>query len=251
MLEIKNLKFSYKKNIIFENINFNVKPGELVAILGLNGSGKTTLLKSIARIITPEKGQVFINNNDIEKLSRIDLAKNIGYLPQKYSGEFVTVFDTILLGRKIYINFSPSSKDIKVVNEIINKLNLNSIIFRNTNKLSGGELQKVLIARALAQEPKVLLLDEPINHLDIYNQIEVMNIIKNIVKEMKIIALIVIHDINIALRFFDKFLFLKSKKIYSYGDKNILTSKTLKDVYNIEAYIGELNGIKVVIPYSN
>lgn len=244
MLEIKNLHFKYKKRLILENINFQIHRGEFLSILGLNGSGKTTLLKNIAKILSPTKGTVIVNGKD--KLNKRELAKNIGYLPQKYSGELVTVFDTILLGRKAYINFLPSKNDIKLVNKIIENFKLQKISSSNTNQLSGGELQKVLIARAVAQNPKILLLDEPVNHLDIYNQYEVMNIIKKLVKNMKIIVISVLHDINIALKFSDKFLFLKNNKIFAYGNSEIITPDLLKNIYNINVKIVEIEGEKVV-----
>lgn len=248
MLKVEKIKFSYRKNLILENIDFEVKNGELVSILGLNGSGKTTLLKLLAKIENPDAGIVFVDKKNIEDFSRKELAQNIGYLPQKYSGEFVTVFDAILLGRKVYMNFSPSPKDIETVNKILDFFHLKHLAARYTNELSGGELQKVLIARAIAQEPKILLLDEPINHLDIYNQLEVMGIIKNIVNSLNIIAIIVMHDINIALKFSDKFILLKDKQIYNYGDKNIITQKALKDIYNVNVTIKEIKGSKFIIP---
>jgi len=248
MLEIKNLNFSYKNKLILENINFTVQKGEVVSILGLNGSGKTTLLKSIANIETPDSGAILIEGENIYNFDRKKLAKTIGYLPQKYYGEIVTVYDSILLGRKVYINFSPSPQDIEMVDKILDYFHLKEIAFRNTNELSGGELQKVLIARAVVQEPKILLLDEPINHLDIYNQIEVMSIIRKITKKLNIITIIVMHDINIALRFSDKFILLKDKKIFKYGDKKIITPDTLKEVYNIDTHIIETNGVSIVVP---
>ena len=147
------------------------------------------------------------------------------------------MFDAILLGRKPYINFIPSENDIIIVNKIINFLHLEKIKYNSCEKISGGEFQKVLIGRALAQQPKILLLDEPINHLDLYNQIEVMKIIKKITKDFKIITILVLHDINIAMKFGDKFLFLKNGKIFKHGEKSIIDSNLLKEVFKVNAVI--------------
>ena len=248
MLQVRELKFSYKKHLILENIHFEIHGGEIVSILGLNGSGKTTLLKAIAKIEKAKKGIVSVEGIDIFNLPQNELAKIIGYLPQKSQGEQVTVYDAILLGRKIYINFSPSKEDLKIVQKTIKDLHLEHLVYRFTDELSGGELQKVLIARALVQEPKVLLLDEPINHLDIYNQLEVMNIIREVVDKLKIIALVVTHDINTTLRYSNKFIFLKNKKVFAFGDKKIITPETIKAVYNVDVEMAELSGTLMIAP---
>ncbi len=237
MLEINNLTFSYKKKLVFKNINFNVNPGEIVSILGLNGSGKSTLLKTIAKIEIPEKGSIYIDSQNIMKLKGKELAKKIGYLPQKSNGEYITVYDAILLGRKIFFKLNPSNRDYLVVDKIIDLLNIKKIASKFTNELSGGELQKVFIARALVQEPKILLLDEPINHLDIFSKIEIMELIKNIVKSKNLIALIVLHDLNFALNYSDKFLLLKNKTIYGSGVIKNLNENLIKEVFNIKVKI--------------
>ena len=237
MLEIKNLNISYKKNIVLKDVNFNIEKSKIVALMGLNGCGKTTLLKTIAGIKTPEKGEIFLDNINFLKLSLKEKSKLIGYLPQKYNGEHVTVYDTILLGRKNFIKFSPSKEDLEFVEKIIHDFNLQKIAFKYTTELSGGELQKVLIARTIAQQPKILLLDEPISHLDIYNQIEVMRLIIKLVSKFNLYCLMVIHDINTALKFSDFFIFLKDKSVYKYGDKSIIDNKLIKDVFNVNAKI--------------
>ncbi len=237
MLEVKNLHVNYKKDIILKNINFKINKGRIVSLMGLNGSGKTTLLKTLAGIKTQNKGTIYLDGINISALPLKKRTKLSAYLPQKYQGEYVTVYDTILLGRKNFIKFSPSKQDIKIVDEIIDEFNLKNIALRLTTELSGGELQKVLIARTVAQQAKILLLDEPISHLDIYNQIEVMKIIHKIVSKFQLYCIIVIHDLNNALKFSDSLIFLKDKTIYKYGEKNIIDEKLIKDVFNVSANI--------------
>jgi len=214
----------------------------------LNGSGKTTLLKSLAHILKPQCGEILFDNINIADLHRGEIAKIIGYMPQKSEGESVSVFDALLLGRKPYVRIVPSTTDIQKVQEVVHFLKLEDIIYRDTSELSGGELQKVLIGRVLVQSTKIMLLDEPINHLDIKNQIMVMNLIKEIVKQFNIIAIIVIHDINIALRFSDKFILLADKRLYASGDHTIITPETIKDVFHTDVVVNKSDKFSFVVP---
>ena len=247
MLEVKNLKFSYKNKLVFDNINFSVNKGEILIVMGLNGSGKSTLLKSIAHLLKYH-GAILLDNVELKNFSISERVKKISYLPQKFLGERVTVYDAIMLGRKPYIRINPSEIDKKKVNKIVNFLKLNEIANKYCDEISGGELQKVFIGRALAQEPKLLLLDEPVNHLDIYNQIEVMNMIRKIVKELNLIGIIVLHDLNTALKYGDKFLFLKKGKIISFGDKTIINEDSLKKIFNLNLKIQKINEFLFIIP---
>lgn len=154
----------------------------------------------------------------------------------------------MLLGRRPHIGLEASRHDIKIVTDVINMLGLTEYAFRNTTELSGGELQKVMIARALAQEPKVLLLDEPINHLDIKNQLEIMMLLKGITQKMGLTTVVVLHDISMALRFADRFLLLKGGEVYAYGGREIIHPEAIKEVYGIEAIVEQVGGISVVVP---
>ncbi|MCX7769911.1 MAG: ABC transporter ATP-binding protein [Proteobacteria bacterium] len=248
MLKVERINFSYKDRNVLEEISFEASKGDIVSILGVNGSGKTTLLKIICGILKPKNGNVYLDGRLLTELTKRDVAKNIAYMQQRVDGISSTVFDTVLLGRRPHINFEVSKKDLDKVEEILTMLNLSEIAFRNTHELSGGELQKVFIARALAQEPKVLLLDEPISHLDIKNQMEMMTLIRRITKKMNLTTLLVIHDISMAIRFADKFLFLKDGQVHVYGNKNTITSDVIKNVYLIDATIENVKGISIVLP---
>jgi len=195
MIKVQNLRFAYNSKEILKGIDFEIKKGEMFFIVGPNGSGKSTLLKCLNGILKP-KGVVFIGKNELCKLSKSEVARIMGYVPQRSEVNYLTVFDTILLGRKPYMRWGISEKDVEIVNKVIDMLGLNELAFRRLTQLSGGELQKVIIARALAQEPKIILLDEPTNNLDLKNQIEVMRILEKIVKEQGISAIITMHDLN-------------------------------------------------------
>lgn len=197
MLKVKNIEFSYKNNKVLNNVTFNSDYGYITTILGKNGSGKTTLIKTINRLLKPQSGDIIIENKNIDKLKRYELSKKIGYCPQYSYTPETTVFETILAGKFPQTRWFTNKKDLESVNEIIDFLGLAEISFKSINQISGGELQKVIIARAIISKPKILLLDEPINHLDIKNQHEIMQLLYKITKKLKINTIIVLHDINI------------------------------------------------------
>ena len=249
MIEIKNIEFSYKNTKkILDDITFDMKENHFIAILGNNGAGKSTLLKCINGINTSDNGTVAISGENVLTMHRREVAKRIAYVAQKNEGSRVTVFDTVLLGRKPYIKWDATDEDLKLVDEIIEQMGLNEFKLRYIDEISGGELQKVMLARALAQQPKLLLLDEPTSSLDPRNQYEVLSIIKNIAKNKNIAVIIVIHDLNLALRYCDRFLFIKNEKIYSYGDIQTMTADCIEHVYEMPVAVQDFNGIKIVIP---
>jgi len=247
MIELKNISYSYDRGEVLKDISFDVKPGECVGILGNNGVGKSTLITCICKIRTPKSGGVLIDNRNIYKMKRNEIAKSIAYVAQKNEISQMTVFDSVLLGRRPYMKLSVSGNDIKICEGIINQLGLADFKLRYINELSGGEQQKVMLARALVQQPKLLLLDEPTSNLDPKNQHEMLKLVKNIAAESKTSVLIVLHDINLALRYCDRFLFLKSGKIYKYGDESIVTKETISEVYAVDCTIAQVSGRKVIV----
>ena len=248
ILSVQGLEFSYPSNKVLKDVSFSIKKGECLAILGTNGTGKSTLLKCINRILKPQKGAVLIDKSDVQKLNQTDLAKRIGYVSQSNQSFRTTVFDTVLIGRKPYIKWDVTEKDLNIVNRAIEMLGLQEYSLRYIDELSGGELQKVIIARALAQEPKILMFDEPTSSLDLKNQLEVISIIKDVVKNKKISALVTIHDLNLALRFADKFILLKEGKIYAAGGIEIMTSHNIESVYSVPVKVENLSSRMVVVP---
>lgn len=247
MIEIKNLSFSYGSTPILQNISFQVQPGECVGIMGNNGAGKSTMITCINRIRTPKAGQVLINGQDIQKLRRNALARKVAYVAQKNEMTNATVFDCVLLGRTPYIKWAISQNDLDLCEEIICQLGISHLKLRNVDQLSGGEMQKVMLARALVQQPELLLLDEPTSNLDPRNQYEMMALVQQIAREKKIAVLIVIHDLNLALRYCDRFYFLKDREGYSYGGIETVTAETLHNVYGIKAEVVNINEKNVIV----
>ncbi len=248
MIKIKNISFAYDSKIIIDEISFDIEDNQFIAILGNNGAGKSTLLKCLNGIYHAKGGAVYVSGEETLSMNRKDAAKRIAYVAQKNEGSRVTVFDTVLLGRKPYIKWDATKNDIDIVKNIIRQMELEYIELRYIDEISGGELQKVMLARALAQQPKFLLLDEPTSSLDPRNQYEVLRIIRRIAKEWGIAVAIVIHDLNLALRYCDKYLFLKDGNIFSYGGFETMTPECLEAVYKMPVAIQDYHGIKVVIP---
>ena len=247
MIEIRNLSFAYGKQAILDDVSFNAQSGECVGILGNNGAGKSTLITCINRILTPKSGEVIIDGKPVRQMSRNEMARTIAYVAQKNEMNHATVFDCVLLGRKPYMKWAISPEDIAICEAVIRRVGLEDFQVRCLDELSGGELQKVMLARALVQQPKVLLLDEPTSNLDPRNQYEMMALVQQIAREQGITVLIVIHDLNLALRYCDRFYFLKDRRGYSYGGVETVTEEIIEDVYGIRAEIADVNGKKVVI----
>lgn len=248
IVSVEGVEFKYKSTEILKDVKFEVEKGEVVSILGINGAGKSTLIKCINKILPPKKGTITVENLDVNKMDRLDLAKKVGYVPQRSNGNYMTVFDALLLGRKPHIKWEISKKDIEITENVLKLLDLEKYALRNTNELSGGELQKVIIGRALVQEPKLILLDEPTNNLDLKNQLEVMRILKDVSVSQNITSIIVMHDINLALRYSDKFLMLKDGKIFAEGGKEIINSQNIMEVYGVNTYVHNLNGHLTIVP---
>lgn len=219
ILSVRGLAFKYTSRSVLKDINFSVEKGECAALLGTNGAGKSTLLKCIDRILKAQYGTALIEKNEIFKLSPIKLAQRVGYVSQQQTSVRTTVFDSVLLGRKPYIKWNASKEDISIANMAIEALELEDYSLRFLDELSGGELQKVVIARAIAQKPEILLLDEPTSNLDLKNQLEVIRIINRIVKTQGIAAVMIVHDLNLAIRFADKFIMLKDGTIFAAGGR--------------------------------
>lgn len=248
ILEIKRVQYSYNSSPVLRDINMRVGDGEILGIIGPNGSGKSTLLKCMDRILKPQVGSVLLNEENINRIHARTLAQKIGFVPQSESGNFpVTVFDTILMGRKPHFDWKPSERDLKKVSGIIKLMNLEKLAMRDMGEISGGERQKVIIARALAQEPDVILLDEPTNNLDLRHQLEVLNLIKELA-EGRMTAVIGIHDLNLAARFCDKFVMLKDGVIYAAGGLESLDSENLEAVYDVKVDVVDSDGRKLIIP---
>ncbi|MBN2402140.1 MAG: ABC transporter ATP-binding protein [Spirochaetes bacterium] len=248
-LNVAGIKFSYNHFPVLDDVSFSLEPGRILGVLGVNGAGKTTILKCLNRILTPGTGSVYIDGREVRHMHRNAIAKYFGYVPQRSPDSLLTVFDSVLLGRRPYIKWNATKKDLLIVEDILRQLGCAHLSQRVTSELSGGELQKVIIARALAQEPKVLLLDEPTSSLDLKNQLQVMNIIKNAVHNYNLSAVVSMHDINLALRFADSFLMLKDGNVRFLSGKSELSPDVIEEVYGVKVIINQVNDYQIIIPY--
>lgn len=251
MVDIKNIRFSYGKNgkKILDDVSFHMEDGQCTAILGINGAGKSTLIKCIDRILRPQGGCVLVDGKDVFSMSGNEMARNIAYVAQNARSVDMTVFDAVLLGRKPYIQWDATAHDREIAMEMLRRMKLEELALRNMTELSGGEAQKVMLARALAQQPRLLLLDEPTSNLDPRNQHEVLRTVREIANENKICVITVLHDLNLAIRYCDRFLFIKDAKLYSYGGMEIVTPDAIGDVYDMHVHIIEAMGIPFIVPF--
>lgn len=246
VIKIDRLSFKYDKEIL-KNISVDIEAGAFVSLLGINGAGKSTLLKNLNQILSPYKGTIYIRGENLKHMKRSQLAKKMAYVSQQNEAPQNTVFDSILIGRVPYIKGKTTKEDYAMVQEIIGRLNLNDYAMREATSLSGGEFQKVVLARALAQEPEILLLDEPTSNLDIRNQVEVMKLMKQYCKDKQISVIVSIHDMNLSLQFSDKYLMLKDGEVFKYGSKEIITRENIRTVYGLDVDILKYKNRKIVI----
>jgi iron complex transport system ATP-binding protein len=249
-LKVKDVEFSYASVPILKDVCIEMATSEMLGVVGPNGAGKSTLLRCIDRILKPQRGSILLDEREIKEMSRMELAKKMGYIPQSSAQVFpATVFDTVLMGRRPHVGWRSSEKDTKKVLETLQLLNIKSFAMRDINELSGGQQQKVFIARALTQEPDVLLLDEPTSNLDIKHQLEVMDIIKNIVREKGIAAIMAIHDLNLASRYADRIIMMNGGAIFDAGDAvSVLTPENIKHVYDVEVEVPNHGGRPYIVP---
>lgn len=248
MIEVRDLHYAFGAKEVLKGVSFSAQKGEFVAILGNNGTGKSTLMLCLNKIREPKAGTVTVNEQNVLTLPRKACAKLMSYVAQKAELSDATVYDTVMLGRLPYMNWQTTPHDHALCEAVIEKLNLESLKMRSVSTLSGGEQQKVMLARALVQEPEVLLLDEPTSSLDIKNAHEMLSEVRTLCKEASLTVLMVIHDLNLALRYCDKFLFLKDGEVYRFGDKSVITEDVLEAVYGIPTRLITVDGETMIAP---
>lgn len=248
MLTVNELKFMYRNKDVLKEIGFSIEQGQVIAVLGPNGVGKTTLLKCLNRILKAREGTVMLDEENLLSLGTMDIARRVGYVPQRVETGRLTAFDAVLLGRRPHIGWDVTTRDIVMVDAIFKRLGMESLRLSYIDEMSGGELQKIAIARALVQEPRILLLDEPTSNLDLKNQVDILNTIRAIVRDHKIAAIMTMHDLNQALRFADTFIFIKNGTVYIQGNRDIVTPAVIEEVYGLPVMIGEFGGVRCVMP---
>ena len=249
MLKVDNLHFRYSKhgNPVLNGASLQLKQGEIGILLGKNGSGKTTLFKNILGIEKPESGSMRFDGENLLKMNRRERARRIAYVPQDIHFGALSVFDSILMGRVSYFGLKAGLDDYLAVEKIIGDMGLQSFAHRNVDELSGGERQKIAIARAMAQEPKLMVFDEPTGNLDIANEQLIIEEAKKLARQKNISILSSLHDLNQALYFGDKFFFLKNGVVKYAGGKEIVTETVIRDIFDIDVRIVEIDNQKVIL----
>ncbi|MEE9174872.1 MAG: ABC transporter ATP-binding protein [Thermodesulfobacteriota bacterium] len=240
-LRINNIACRYDAANVLENIDFSAKGGDFIGVVGPNASGKSTLLKSISKVLKPHTGVVLLNERDVHTLKSAEIAKNLAVVPQESVISFAfTALEVVLMGRTPHLNrFEMESRqDLAIAQKSMELTNTWYLAERPIDTLSGGEKQRIIIARALTQEPRVLLLDEPTDHLDINHQIEILDLIKRLSKEKEMVVIGVFHDLNIVSQYCDRLILLHKGRIFAAGGAgDVLTGENIEKVYGVKVTV--------------
>lgn len=249
MLSVENLTFRYSRQgaPVLNGVNLELKQGEIGILLGKNGSGKTTCFKNILGILSPSGGSIRFDGEDLLKMPRRERARRIAYVPQDIHFGALSVFDSILMGRVSYFGLKASHEDYLAAERIMVEMHLEDFAQRNVEELSGGERQKIAIARAMAQEPKLMVFDEPTGNLDIANEQLIIEEAKKLAKEKNIAILSSLHVLNQAMYFGDKFFFLKNGVVAHAGGQEVIRENVIKDIFDINVRIVEIEKQKVIL----
>lgn len=245
LIEIDNLKFSYNSpnnhNFCLNIQNWKLNERNFITLLGPNGSGKSTLLKILMKIIDDYTGSIRLNGKELRTISRKDYAKQVAYVPQSINTLFpYSVYEIVMMGRTPYLNLLgfESKEDRRIVNEVLDLLEISHLKKKGINEISGGELQRVIIAKALAQKPKIILLDEPNAHLDIEHQISIFDLLNKLKEEQNLTILAVSHDLNLAGIYSDEISFIVEGRIIVSGPKQLVfTEENIQHVFHVHTKI--------------
>jgi iron complex transport system ATP-binding protein len=243
MIDVRSVSFRYRKDWVLQDLSFEVKRGEFVGVIGPNGSGKTTLLKILYRLLSPQQGEVLYSRLPLKRMSRTEIAKKIAVVTQEaYSLFPFRVIEIVLMGRSPYLGHQlfESERDLAIAKKAMEWTEILPIAERSIDELSGGERKRVFIAKALAQEPEAILLDEPTTNLDIHHQIDFLDLILGLNREKGLTILMATHDINMASEFCDRLILLRQGRIYKMGlPAEVITRETMEQVYGCDLWVDQ------------
>lgn len=238
ILKSKDLSVGYGKKIVVDGVNIEVLKGQVLCFLGANGAGKTTILRTVSALLEPIKGEVYLKKKNVKEINKKELAKKMALvLTNKFSGRLMTVYDIVAMGRYPHTDFwgHLSNEDNEKILDALKVVNADYLTERYFDELSDGEKQKILVARALVQEPEIIILDEPTTHLDIRHRLELIDILKKLSKEKGITVILSLHEIDIALKSCDKVLLVKEHKIIAYGaPEDVVDENIINNLYGLK-----------------
>jgi len=252
-IEMQDVCLSYNSKVVLKEVTFQVSPGEMVGLVGPNGCGKSTIIRALSRIISPCSGKIFLDGKDVTRIPRQDLARLLGVVPQMpLLPSAFTAFEIVLMGRNPHLSLFQyeGPKELATAWQAMEKTATHPLAERRVSELSGGEIQGLLIARVLAQEPKAILLDEPTANLDIGRQIEILDLIKNLCRENNLTVLAALHDLNLASQYCDRLILINNGRVHAEGTpKEVITARNIKEVYGAEGcvYLHPVDGLPCIL----
>lgn len=252
-IEMQHVRLGYGHETVVKDITLQVKPGEMVGLIGPNGCGKSTIIRAISRVISPRSGKILLDGKDISHISRRDLARLLGVVPQMpLLPSAFTAFEIVLMGRNPHLSLFQyeGPEELAITWQAMAQTATQPLAGRRVSELSGGEIQCLLIARVLVQETKAILMDEPTANLDIGRQVEILDLIKNLCTEKDLTVLAALHDLNLASQYCDRLVLINNGRIHAEGTpREVITSQNIKEVYGAEdcVYAHPVSGLPVVL----
>ena len=241
---IDGLVFGYRSFPILKGLTVSFDRPEMVSIVGPNGVGKSTLIHCMNKILSPQEGVVTVDGRDVKEIKVKEMAKIMGYVPYTTSNTFpISVIDAVMMGRHPHSKIGSLDEDLEISYDMLERLGIADLAMRQLNELSAGQLQKVVLAKGLAQKPRVLLLDEPTSNLDVKHQLGVAKLLRDISRETGMLVIMICHDLNIAAKYSDKVLMMSDGKVYAYGTpEEVFTPDNIRNVYDVSCGVIEDQG---------